>query len=103
MSATQPAPQAPPHVFVTDKEARRTKRDQQQLAHVINRMLDRLGFPDKATRGVVGIHGALNGREWGKFPVLIAHEYMAQQLGFRAKAESTDNHVGRYLDAIKDA
>lgn len=103
MSA-QPSPFAPQygsHVFVTEREARRTKREHQQLQHVINRMTSRMGFPDKAARGVAGIHGLLNGRE--TFPALIAHKWAARQFNYKGKEENTDVFMGRYLEAIKAA
>lgn len=103
MSA-QPSPFTPqhgPHVFITEREARRTKREHQQLQHVINRMTSRMGFPNKAARGVAGIHGLLNGRE--TFPALIAHKWAARQFNYQGKEENTDVFMGRFLDAIKAA
>jgi hypothetical protein len=96
-------PRYPAHVFVTDRETRRIKANHQQLQHVINRILVRLGVSDKAARGIVGIHGVFNGREADKFPALIAHKWTAQQLNFKGKEENSDVFVGRVLDAIKDA
>jgi hypothetical protein len=102
MSA-QPAPSAPAHVFVTERDSRKIKTNQQQLAHVINRMTGRLGFPDKAARAVAGIHGLLNGRETHKLPALVAHKYAALQFNYAGKEENSDVFMRRYLDALKDA
>ncbi len=94
---------APAHVFVTDREARKVKTNHQQLAHVINRMTARMGFPDKAARCVVGLHGLLNGREPHSLPALIGHKYAARQFNYAGKEENSDVFMGRYLDALKDA
>jgi hypothetical protein len=89
------------HVFITDKETRKTKQQHQQLQHVINRMTARMLFPDKAARAVSGIHGLLNGRE--TFPALIAHKYAARQFNYRGQDENSDAFMGRFLTALKDA
>jgi hypothetical protein len=96
-------PPAPAHVFVTDREARQVKTNHQQLAHVINRMTARMGFPDKAARCVVGLHGLLNGREPHSLPALIGHKYAARQFNYAGQEENSDVFMGRYLDALKDA
>jgi hypothetical protein len=77
------------------------KRNHQQLQHVINRILSRLGVPDKAARGIAGIHGMLNGRS--DLPVFKAHKYTARQLNFRGDDESAKKFMCRVLDAIRDA
>jgi hypothetical protein len=106
MSA-QPSFVIPSHVFVTDREARKIKQNEQQLKHVINRILTRLEFPDKAARGVHGIHGALNGRDAigakQSFPAFIAHKFMARQMGFTGKEENCDQYMCRYLSALSAA
>jgi hypothetical protein len=102
-TAIQNSESAPAHVFVTDKETRKIKTNHQQLAHVINRMTARLGFPDKAARCVAGLHGLLNGRETHSFPALIAHKYAARQFNYTGKEENSDVFMGRFLDALKDA
>ena len=91
------------HVFVTDREARQVKTNHQQLAHVINRMTARMGFPDKAARCVVGLHGLLNGREPHSLPALIGHKYAARQFNYAGQEENSDVFMGRYLDALKAA
>jgi hypothetical protein len=96
-------PQVPAHVFVTSGEKRKIKTNHQHLAHVINRMTGRMGFPDKAARCVVGLHGLLNGRETHSFPALIAHKYAARQFNYIGKEENSDVFMGRFLDALKDA
>ena len=85
---------------LTDK-AGVIKRHHQQLQHVINRILCRLGVPDKAARGISGIHGMLNGRK--TFPAFKAHKYTARQLNFRGDDESAKKFMCRMLDAIRDA
>jgi hypothetical protein len=96
-------PKVPAHVFVTDRETRRVKQHHQHLAHVLNRMTGRMGFPDKAARCVVGLHGLLNGRETHSFPALIAHKYAARQFNYAGEESNTDVFMRRFLDALKDA
>ncbi len=93
----------PAHVFITDRETRKSKTNHQQLQHVINRMTGRMGFPDKAARCVVGLHGLLNGRETDSFPARIAHKYAALQFNYGGREENSDVFMGRYLTALKDA
>jgi hypothetical protein len=90
-------PSFPPHVFIHTKEERRVKHNHQQLQHVINRMLTALEVPDKAARGITGLHGVFNGREVGKFPAFIAHKWTARQLNFKGKEENTDQFMCRVL------
>ncbi len=96
-------PKVPAHVFVTSGEKRKIKTNHQHLAHVLNRMTGRMGFPDKAARCVVGLHGLLNGRETHKFPALIAHRYAAIQFNYTGEESNTDVFMRRFLDALKDA
>jgi hypothetical protein len=105
MSAQAPSftPNVADHVFVTSGEKRKIKTNHQHLAHVLNRMTGRMGFPDKAARCVVGLHGLLNGRETHKFPALIAHRFAARQFNYTGKEENSDVFMGRFLDALKDA
>jgi hypothetical protein len=93
----------PAHVFITDRETRKSKTNHQHLQHVINRMTGRMGFPDKAARCVVGLHGLLNGRETHSFPALIAHKYAARQFNYAGEESNTDVFMRRFLDALKDA
>jgi hypothetical protein len=103
----QAAASAPAHVFVTDRETRKIKRHHQLLQHVVNRMLSRIGIPDKATRAAVGIHGLLNGREVlgtpAKFPVLMSHKFAARQMGFNGQDANCDQFMCRVLTALAEA
>lgn len=81
-------------------QARYIKQNHQQLQHVINRILSRLGVPDKAARGISGIHGVLNGMN---LPVKRAHTLTARQLHFKGKDHNADTFMRRVLKAIDKA
>ena len=86
----------------SDRQALYLRRNHQQLQHFINRMLSRLGVPDKAARGVSGIHGMLNGRT--DFPVFKAHRWTALQLNYRGGGEEgARKFVYRTLRAVREA
>lgn len=91
-----PAAGAPP-----PRDARAIRQNHQQLQHVINRMLQRLGVPDKAARGISGIHGVLNGRV--RLPAFVPHKYTARQLHFTGEDRNADTFMCRVLDAIDEA
>jgi hypothetical protein len=99
MSA-QPQPQV--QAF-TAYNARTYNKNHQQVQHIINRMLQLLEVPNKAARTINGIHGMLNGIDKSKFPVFRSHQFVALQMDFRGKADSSDVFMSRALAAVDAA
>jgi putative DNA primase/helicase len=94
-------PQPPPVASFRAGQARTLKGNYQQVAHALNLILRRLQVPDKAVRGIVGLHGMMNGRD--KFPIFCAHKWAARQLNFKGQDENADQFMGRTIAAIRDA
>lgn len=67
---------------------------------VKNRILNLLGFPNKAARVANGIHGLMNGQ---KLPVFRAHKWAARQLEYKGKDENADQFMCRAFAAIDAA
>jgi putative DNA primase/helicase len=101
--AANPKTYRRPSAPFTDYDADTYNKNSQQVQHLVNRICNLLGVPNKAARTINGIRGMLNGIDQKKFPVYRAHQFVARQMDYKGQNDGADTFMCRALAALNDA
>lgn len=101
--AANPKTYRRPSAPFTDYEADTYNKNSQQVQHLVNRICNLLGVPNKAARTINGIRGMLNGIDEKKFPVFRAHQFVARQMDYKGQDDGADTFMCRALAALNAA